>query len=78
MIDPKIRKKLESAQDELENIDLKLSSLDLDSNSIKELSKKRAQISELVEDFKRIKELEGLVVENEKLAEDEELRELAE
>ena len=63
MIDPKIRKKLESAQDELENIDLKLSSLDLDSNSIKELSKKRAQISELVEDFKRIKELEGLVVE---------------
>ena len=55
MIDPKIRKKLESAQDELENIDLKLSSLDLDSNSIKELSKKRAQISELVEDFKRIK-----------------------
>ena len=71
MIDPKIRKKLESAQDELENIDLKLSSLDLDSNSIKELSKKRAQISELVEDFKRIKELEGLVVENEKLAEDE-------
>ena len=78
MIDPKIRKKLQSAQDELENIDLKLSSLDLDSNSIKELSKKRAQISELVEDFKRIKELEGLVVENEKLAEDEELRELAE
>ena len=78
MIDPKIRKKLESAQNELENIDLKLSSLDLDSNSIKELSKKRAQISELVEDFKRIKELEGLVVENEKLAEDEELRELAE
>ena len=69
MIDPKIRKNLESAQDELENIDLKLSSLDLDSNSIKELSKKRAQISELVEDFKRIKELEGLVVENEKLAE---------
>ena len=78
MIDPKIRKKLQSAQDELENIDLKLSSLDLDSNSIKELSKKRAQISELVEDFKRIKELEGLVIENEKLAEDEELRELAE
>ena len=55
MIDPKIRKKLESAQDELENIDLKLSSLDLESNSIKELSKKRAQYQNLLKTLKESK-----------------------
>ena len=51
MIEEKIRKKLEDAQNELEKIDIQLASSGLDSNLIKELSKKRANISEIVDDF---------------------------
>ena len=78
MIEEKIRKKLEDAQNELKKIDIQLASSDLDSNLIKELSKKRANISEIVDDFLKLKNIELSIIENRKLTEDKELKELAE
>jgi len=77
MIEPKIRKKLEDLEKKLNSINLQLSSPNLNSDSIKELSKKRGQISELVALFLQLKRLEHLIIENQELSKDIELRELA-
>ena len=78
MIGPKIRRELESAEKELDTIDSQLSSPNLSSNSIKELSKKRGSISELVGYFQQLKKLESLIRENQNLSDDIDLKELAE
>ena len=78
MIGPKIRKELEDAEKELNSIDSQLSSSNLSSNSIKELSKKRSSISELVGYFQELKSIESSIIENQNLSDDIDLRELAE
>jgi peptide chain release factor 1 len=77
MIGQKVREKLEDLSKELSSIDLQLSSPNLNSNSIKELSKKRSQISEMVALFLQLQEVEHMIIENQELSKDIELAELA-
>ena len=55
MIDEKIIKELELAEAEIERIDVSLSSGNIDSNDIRDLSKKRNEISGVVELYKEYK-----------------------
>ena len=57
MIDEKIIKELELAEAEIERIDVSLSSGNIDSNDIRDLSKKRNEISGVVELYKEYKNI---------------------
>ena len=67
MIDEKILNDLEKAQNELNDIDKALSSGNIDSNEIKELSKKRNTISDVVGYFIRYKEIQKSIKDNKEL-----------
>ena len=58
MIDKKIIIELESAEAEIQRIDASLSSGDIDSKDIRDLSKKRNEISGVVELYKEYKRSE--------------------
>ena len=77
MIDEKILNDLEKAQNELNDIDKALSSGNIDSNEIKELSKKRNTISDVVGYFIRYKEIQKSIKDNKELLNDEDFKELA-
>ena len=77
MIDEKILNDLEKAQNELNDIDKALSSGNIDSNEIKELSKKRNTISDVVGYFIRYKEIQKSIKDNKELMNDEDFKELA-
>ena len=77
MIDKKIINELEEAEKELENIDNQLSTGKLDSNKIKDLSKKRNKISDLVALFKEYKSILLEISDNNEMLADKDLRDLA-
>ena len=77
MIDKKIIIELESAEAEIQRIDASLSSGDIDSNDIRDLSKKRNEISGVVELYKEYKNILKSISENEELLNEPDFKELA-
>tara|TARA_A100001234_G_scaffold188135_1_gene173204 strand:- start:72372 stop:73436 length:1065 start_codon:yes stop_codon:yes gene_type:complete len=78
MIEDKILKELELAEQEMLDIDSALSSGKLDSNMIRDLSKKRNDISEVVGLYKEYKKITVSIEENNELLSEPDLKELAE
>ena len=77
MIDKKIIIELESAEAEIQRIDASLSSKDIDSKDIRDLSKKRNEISGVVELYKEYKNILKSISENEELLNEPDFKELA-
>tara|TARA_B000000557_G_C20812307_1_gene460834 strand:- start:3848 stop:4909 length:1062 start_codon:yes stop_codon:yes gene_type:complete len=77
MIDKKIIIELESAEAEIQRIDASLSSGDIDSKDIRDLSKKRNEISAVVELYKEYKNILKSISENEELLNEPDFKELA-
>ena len=78
MIEKKIRNELEKAENDIESIDSQLNSNSISPDEIKNLSKKRSKIAEIVALFKELKDCEAAISENEELRNDKELKVLAE
>ena len=78
MIEKKIRNELEKAENDIESIDSQLNSNSISPDEIKNLSKKRSKIAEIVALFKELKDCEAAISENEELRNDKELKALAE
>jgi len=78
MIEKEIRNELEKAENDIESIDSQLNSNSISPDEIKNLSKKRSKIAEIVALFKELKDCEAAISENEELRNDKELKALAE
>ena len=78
MIEKKIRKELEIAKKDVNEIDDKLNSSNINADEIIKLSKKRSSLSEIVELYNNLVKIEKSIQENNELLNDKEFKELAE